>query len=77
MTDGEKQLLQTMEGQIAGLTLALIRIAKASAEPAKIAAELEMASEMFTDDSARSKGASLMLGLIANAILQEAPPTGG
>jgi hypothetical protein len=77
LTDDELRLVQTMEGQIAGLTMALIRIARASADPANIAAELEVASEMFTDDSARSTGAALMLHLLANAIEQDAPPSGG
>jgi hypothetical protein len=66
-----------MEGQIAGLTLALIRIAKASADPANIAAELEVAGDMFSDDSPRSKAAALMLRLVSNAIVQEGSQTSG
>jgi len=65
-----------MEGQIAGLTLAMIRVAKACADPGAVASELEVASDMFTDDSARSKGATLMLRLIANAIRQEGNEAG-
>lgn len=77
MTDDELRLVQTLEGQVAGLTLALIRIAKASADPANIAAELEVAGEMFADDSARSIAAALMLRLITNAILQDGPRSNG
>jgi hypothetical protein len=71
LTDDEMRLVQTMEGQIAGLTLALIRVAKASPDPATIAAELEVAGEMFADDTARSRAAALMLRIITNAVLQE------
>jgi hypothetical protein len=77
LTDDELRLVQTLEGQVAGLTLALIRIAKASADPANIAAELEVAGEMFADDSPRSKAAALMLRLISNAVLQEGPQASG
>jgi hypothetical protein len=76
LTDEELRLVQTLEGQIAGLTLAVIRIAKVSADPATIAAELEVAGDMFTDDTARSKAAALMLRLMANAILQEPQASG-
>jgi hypothetical protein len=71
LTDDEMRLVQTMEGQIAGLTLALIRVAKASPDPATIAAELEVAGGMFADDTARSRAAALMLQIITNAVLQE------
>lgn len=77
MTDDELRLVQTLEGQVAGLTLALIRIAKASPDPANIAAELEVAGEMFADNSARSIAAALMLRLITNAILQDGPQASG
>jgi len=77
LTDDEMRLIQTLEGQVAGLTLALIRIAKTSPDPANIAAELEVAGEMFADDSARSIAAALMLRLITNAILQGGPPANG
>lgn len=77
MTDDELRLVQTLEGQVAGLTLALIRIAKASTDPANIAAELEVAGEMFADDSVRSIAAALMLRLITNAIVQDGPQASG
>jgi hypothetical protein len=76
VTDDEKMLIQTLEGQVAGLTLALIRIAKASADPANIAAELQVAADMFADETARSRAAALMLRLISDAILQEGPSSG-
>jgi hypothetical protein len=71
LNDNDVSLLKTMEGQIAGLTLAVIRVAKACADPAAVAAELEIASTMFDDGSARSQGASLMLRLITDAIRQD------
>jgi hypothetical protein len=71
LNNNEASLVKAMEGQIAGLTLAMIRVAKACADPVAVASELEVASDMFTDGSARSKGATLMLRLIANAIRQK------
>jgi hypothetical protein len=71
LNDNDVSLLKALEGQIAGLTLAIIRVAKACPDPAAVAAELEIASSMFNDGSARSEGAALMLRLISNAIRQE------
>jgi hypothetical protein len=71
LNDNENSLLRAIEGQVAGLTLAIIRIAKACPDPAAVAGELEVASGMFSDGSPRSEGAALMLRLISNAIRQD------
>ena len=71
MNDNEISLLKAIEGQLAGLTLAVIRVAKACPDPGAVAGELEIASGMFNDGSSRSEGAALMLRLISNAIRQD------
>lgn len=76
MTEDEVRYVQTLEGQIHGLTLALVRVAKAGTDPGKIATELDMASEQVSGDTARAEGCALMLQLIASAIRQEAPKPG-
>jgi hypothetical protein len=73
LTDEEIRHVQTLEGQIAGLTLAVIRVAKACVDPAQVAAELEIGSEVMGGDTARAEATALMLRLIANAIRQDAP----
>jgi hypothetical protein len=74
LTEDERRMVQILEGQVAGLTLALIRIAKACPDPAHIAAELQVGSELMGGDTARAEATALMLRLIANAIRQDAPP---